>query len=118
MRAKSKDVLSVTQTGLVLGIGRQTAYTQCRRNLLTEHREGIPCHRIGNRILVYRAELEAWLGFPIVVPPEDEKPCAAPSPSPSPSKPKPMPAPPAKAERRRSPRRPRRVPPEQGTLPF
>jgi hypothetical protein len=110
VRAKSKDVLSVEQTAQVLGIGRQTAYAQCRLNLRTERREGIPCHRISTRILVYRAELEAWLGFPIVLPPADEEPQPPPA--------VPAPAPPATAERRQSPRRARRVPPEQGTLPF
>lgn len=116
MRAKSNDVLSVTQTGLVLGVGRQTAYTQCRLNLASEHREGIPCHRIGTRILVYRAELEAWLGFPIVVPPLDEKPRIAPPPrTPTPT---PAPASTAEAARPRPPRRPRPVPPDQGVLPF
>jgi hypothetical protein len=114
VRAKSKNVLSVAQTASVLGIGRGTAYTQCRLNLLTDHREGIPCHRISNRILVYRAELEAWLGFPIEVPPADDTPPAV---SPPPTAP-PAPPPPATAERPKSSRRPRRVPPEQGTLPF
>jgi hypothetical protein len=111
VRAKSKDVLSVEQTAQVLGIGRQTAYDQCRLNLRTERREGIPCHRISTRILVYRAELEAWLGFPIVLPPADEQPQPAPPAVPAP-------APPPAAERQRSPRRARRIPPEQGTLPF
>jgi hypothetical protein len=111
MRAKSKDVLSVVQTAQVLGIGRQTAYAQCRLNLRTDHREGIPCHRISTRILVYRAELEAWLGFPIVLPPADDETQPAPPATPAPT-------PPATAERRQSPRRARRVPPEQGTLPF
>ena len=112
MRAKSKDVLSVAQTAQVLGIGRQTAYAQCRLNLLTERREGIPCHRISTRILVYRAELEAWLGFPIVLPPADDEP------QPAPREVRPPAAPPPAAERQQSSRRARRVPPEQGTLPF
>jgi hypothetical protein len=115
VRAKSKNVLSVAQTASVLGIGRGTAYTQCRLNLLTDHREGIPCHRISNRILVYRAELEAWLGFPIEVPPADDTPPAVSLPPPAAP---PAPPPPATADRPKSSRRPRRVPPEQGTLPF
>lgn len=115
MRAKYKNVLTVEQTASVLGIGRGTAYTQCRLNLLTEHREGIPCHRISNRILVYRAELEAWLGFPIEVPQADDTP--PPASQPPPAAP-PAPPTPATADRPKSSRSPRRVPPEQGTLPF
>lgn len=117
MRAKSKNVLSVAQTASVLGIGRGTAYTQCRLNLLTDHREGIPCHRISNRILVYRAELEAWLGFPIEVPPADDTPPPASQP-PTPATAPPVPPPPGAADPPKSSRRPRRLPPEQGTLPF
>jgi hypothetical protein len=73
MRRASKDVLTVEQAAQVLGIGRQTAYTQCRLFLApNSSRDGIPCHRIGRLILIYRAEFEAWLGFPIEWPPVAE----------------------------------------------
>ncbi len=111
MRRRSNDVLTVEETAQVLGIGRQTAYAQCRSFLATDGREGIPCHRIGRRILIYRAELEAWLGFPIVWPPESNEPPAATPPArlaPSP----------ASSKRRRTKRRDRRVNVGQATLPF
>ncbi len=57
------------QMATVVGVGRQTAYAQCRLFLATDGNEGIPCHRIGRLILIYRAELERWLGFPILWPP-------------------------------------------------
>ncbi|HEV2810484.1 MAG TPA: helix-turn-helix domain-containing protein [Acidimicrobiales bacterium] len=99
------------ETAQVLGIGRQTAYAQCRRFLATDGREGIPCHRIGRRILIYRAELEAWLGFPIVWPPEGQEPLADAPPAPlAPS--------PASSERSRTKRRDGRVNVGQATLPF
>jgi len=74
MRRASKDVLTVEQAAQVLGIGRQSAYVQCRLFLAPDSREGIPCHRIGRLILIYRAEFEAWLGFPIEWPPVAEEP--------------------------------------------
>ncbi len=110
MRRRSNDVLAVEETAQVLGIGRQTAYSECRRFLATDGREGIPCHRIGRRILIYRAELEAWLGFSIVWPPESNEPPAG--------------APPARLaastnpKRARNKRRGRRVNVGQATLPF
>jgi excisionase family DNA binding protein len=111
MRRRSKDVLAVEETAQVLGIGRQTAYAQCRLFLATDGREGIPCHRIGRRILIYRAELEAWLGFPVVWPPESQEPPAAAPPA------RPAPAP-ANSKRRSTKRRDRRVNVGQATLPF
>jgi excisionase family DNA binding protein len=111
MRRRSNDVLTVEETAQVLGIGRQTAYAQCRLCLATDGREGIPCHRIGRRILIYRAELEGWLGFPIVWPPESNEPLAATPPArlaPSP----------ASSKRRSTKRRDRRVNVGQATLPF
>jgi hypothetical protein len=112
MRRASKDVLTVEQAAEVLGVGRQTAYTQCRLFLAPNgSRDGIPCHRIGRLILIYRAEFEAWLGFAIEWPPVAEKPTAPPpaeviatgsSPTRRPS----------------SPRRDRRVTVDQQALPF
>ncbi len=111
MRRRSKDVLAVEDTAQVLGIGRQTAYAQCRLFLATDGREGIPCHRIGRRILIYRAELEAWLGFPIVWPPESHDPLAAAPPAGRAS-------PSANSGRPRTKGRDRRVNVGQATLPF
>ena len=110
MRSRSKDVLTVEQAARVLGIGRQTAYAQCRRFLATDTREGIPCHRIGRLILVYRAELEAWLGFALVWPPEDVEPAPAPA-SPSGTSP-------STSTRSSATSRTRRVAADQPTLPF
>ena len=111
MRRASKDVLTVEQTAQVLGIGRQTAYAQCRLSLASDRREGIPCHRIGRLILIYRAELETWLGFEIVWPPQDDDPQPAPSP--------PRSATPPPGPKRSSPqRRVRRATFDQATLPF
>ena len=111
MRRASKDVLTVEQTAQVLGIGRQTAYAQCRLSLASDRREGIPCHRIGRLILIYRAELETWLGFEIVWPPQDGDPQPAPSP--------PRSVTPPPGPTRSSPqRRVRRATVDQATLPF
>ncbi len=41
MRHRAKNVLTVEQTAEVLGIGRQTAYAECRVFLLTDRRKGI-----------------------------------------------------------------------------
>ena len=77
MRQRSRDVLTVEQMAVVVGVGRQSAYAQCRLYLSTEGREGIPCHRVGRLILIYRAELEAWFGFPIVWPRNGDEPVAS-----------------------------------------
>ena len=110
MRRTSKDVLTVEQTAQVLGIGRQTAYAQCRLFLATDRREGIPCHRIGRLILIYRAELERWLGFPIVWPPEVDEPV--------PAQTSPDATSPPSSKRPNSQRRDSRIGAEQTTLPF
>ena len=111
MRRASKDVLTVEQTAQVLGIGRQTAYAQCRLSLASDRREGIPCHRIGRLLLIYRAELETWLGFEIVWPPKDDDRQPAP--------PSPRSATPPPGQKRSSPqRRVRRATVDQATLPF
>jgi hypothetical protein len=101
----------VEQTAQVLGIGRQTAYAQCRLSLASDRREGIPCHRIGRLILIYRAELETWLGFEIVWPPQgdDPKPALAPPPSANP---------PPGPNRPNLQRRVRRATVDQASLPF
>ncbi len=111
MARRSNDVLTVEQTAQVLGIGRQTAYAQCRLCLATDGREGIPCHRIGRLILIYRHELEVWLGFPIVGPPENDEPASAP-PSASGT------TSPGASTRSRASGRTRRVNADQATLPF
>ena len=110
MRSFSKGVLTVEQTAGVLGIGRQTAYAQCRLSIATEGREGIPCRRICRRIHIYRAELEAWLCFTIEWPPKCDEPAPAPPVAPDVASP-------AKSKRRSS-RRYRPVNVEQATLPF
>ncbi len=92
MTRRSNDVISVEQVADIVGIGRQSAYAQCRLYLATGGGEGVPCHRIGRLIRIYRAELEGWLGFPIELP-------APESPT-------------------RHSRRTRRVPVEQPSLPF
>ncbi len=111
MRRASKDVLTVEQTAQVLGIGRQTAYAQCRLSLASDRREGIPCHRIGRLILIYRTELETWLGFEIVWPPQRD--------DPKPALPPPRSATPPSGPKQPSPqRRVRRATVDQATLPF
>jgi excisionase family DNA binding protein len=72
MPRRSSDVLSVEEMASVVGVGRQTAYAQCRLWLASDGRDGIPCRRVGRLILVYRNELERWLGFPFVWPPDNE----------------------------------------------
>lgn len=99
------------QTAQVLGIGRQTAYAQCRLSLASDRHEGIPCHRIGRLILIYRAELETWLGFEIVWPPKDGDRQPAPPPPPSAT---PRPGPTRSSPRRRV----GRATVDQATLPF
>ncbi len=111
MRRQARDVLTVEQAAQVLGIGRQTAYAQCRLSLATDRREGIPCHRIGRLILIYRAELEAWLGFQIVWPPEDNEPVPAQPAAPRTTSP-------ASSQRTSSKGRGRRRVADQATLPF
>ena len=110
VRSRSQDVLTVEQAARVLGIGRQTAYAQCRLFLASDSREGIPCHRIGRLILIYRAELEAWLGFAIVWPPADVEPAPAPA--------SPLGTSPSTSRRSRTTSRIRRVAADQPTLPF
>jgi hypothetical protein len=50
-------MLSVEQARAVLGIGRSLAYSEVRRYLATEGREGIPAVRIGPVIRVPRVGL-------------------------------------------------------------
>lgn len=111
MPRRSNDVLSVEQMAAVVGVGRQTAYAQCRLWLATDGRDGIPCHRIGRLILVYRHELETWLGFAIAWPPTE------PPAPPAPAGTNASDASPA-STRPRSNRRTRRVNADQATLPF
>jgi len=112
MTRRSNDVISVEQMADVVGIGRQSAYAQCRLYLVTGGAEGVPCHRIGRLIRIYRAELERWLGFPIEVPAPVE---ATTDPTPTVTRPAPTSAP---ESRTRPSRRSRRVPAEQPSLPF
>ncbi len=111
MRRRAKNVLTVEQTAEVLGIGRQTAYAECRTFLSTDGRKGIPCHRLGRLILIYRAELEAWLGFPIDWPPK----CDEPAPAPPAARPATVPT---RSNRSNSKRPKGRLNVEQTTLPF
>lgn len=112
MSRRSNDVLTVEQMAEVVGVGRQSAYAQCRLYLATGGAEGVPCHRIGRLIRIYRAELEAWLGFPLDLMSTLDTPL-------SPTAVKTEPAPIAAADPRpRAKRRPRRVVAEQATLPF
>lgn len=55
-------VFTVTEAAEVLGIGRSTAYEEARRFLETDGRVGLPCVRMGRRILVPHAALERFLG--------------------------------------------------------
>ena len=110
MRRVSNGVLTVEQTAGVLGIGRQTAYAECRTFLSTDGRKGIPCRRLGRLILIYRAELEAWLGFPIEWPPKCDDPVPPPPVAPDVASPV--------KSKRRSSRRDQRINVEQATLPF
>lgn len=52
-----RQTLTVEEVGRVLGIGRQLAYDQVRAGL-------IPALRLGQRWVVPRAALEAWLAEP------------------------------------------------------
>lgn len=113
MTSRSKDVLSVEQMAGIVGVGRQTAYAQCRRWLASNGADGIPCRRVGRLILVYRYELETWLGFPIEAPSNVEAitaPAPAPVTEPRPSRPA--------TQRPRTQRRPNRTSADQTTLPF
>lgn len=112
MPQRSKDVLTVEQMAAVLGIGRQSAYAQCRLYLASGGTDGVPCHRIGRLIRIYRAELEGWLGFPIELPTTVDPPVAS-----TPVVTRSAPAP-AADPRPRAKRRPRRVVVGQATLPF
>jgi hypothetical protein len=108
MPRRSNDVLSVEQTATIVGVGRQSAYAQCRRWLATDGAEGIPCRRVGRLILVYRHELERWLGFRIVLPQSSDAPRVTSASAPQ------CPAP----RRSRSTSRSRSDIAEQTTLPF
>lgn len=112
MPRRSNDVLTVEQMAEVVGVGRQSAYAQCRLYLASDGAEGVPCHRIGRLIRIYRAELEAWLGFPIDLTSTLDTPL---SPTAVGTQPAPIPT---AAPRPRAKRRPRRVVAEQATLPF
>src|SRR5438128_2209226 len=95
----------------VVGVGRQTAYAQCRRWLASNGADGIPCRRVGRLILVYRHELETWLGFPIAWPPNgDVSPTSTPNTEPQPARPA--------TTHPRTTRRTRRANADQTTLPF
>ena len=50
-------MLTVEQARNVLGIGRSLAYSEVRRYLATDGREGIPAVRIGSAIRIPRAGL-------------------------------------------------------------
>lgn len=109
---RSNDVISVEQMADIVGVGRQSAYAQCRLYLASGGTEGVPCHRIGRLIRIYRTELERWLGFPVDLPEPTD---AAPIPTPTPPRPSAAATP---DDRTRPTRRPRRVTAEQPTLPF
>lgn len=119
MPRRSNDVLTVEEMAEVIGVGRQSAYAQCRLYLATDGGEGVPCHRIGRLIRIYRVELEGWLGFPVDLSGALDT-ALAPTPTgtqPVPTPTQPVPTPTAEP-RPRVKRRPRRVVAEQATLPF
>src|SRR5262249_39116143 len=63
------DFLTAEEAGLVLRIGRASAYREARRFEATGGAAGIPVERIGKQYRVPRRLLEAKLGGPITWPP-------------------------------------------------
>ena len=58
MKSTTRVTLTVEEAAAILGIGRTSAYAAARAGEL-------PCIRIGGRILVIRAGLEALLRCPV-----------------------------------------------------
>ena len=54
MLENNKLALSVTEAATILGVSRPTVYTLI-------HREDFPVFKIGNRTLISRAGLAAWI---------------------------------------------------------
>lgn len=55
-------VLGPREVAPLLDIGTTLAYDQCRAYLETKGATGIPCRRVGQRIIISKIELLQWLG--------------------------------------------------------
>jgi hypothetical protein len=55
--------LTVPEAANLLGLGRSAAYEQARRYIATGGREGLPCLRLGRRLIVPSAPLRSILGL-------------------------------------------------------
>lgn len=57
---RTKPFLSVAEAAELLGVSRTMAYELTNAWLATDGKTGIPCIRLGRRILVHRASLDEW----------------------------------------------------------
>ena len=55
--------VTVERAAKLAGISRGVAYEQARRFLASGGQTGLPCRRLGRRLLVPTALLLAWLGI-------------------------------------------------------
>lgn len=58
--ANARPFLSIDEAALQLGISRSSTYEAANAWLRTDGERGLPCVRIGRRILVPRAAIERW----------------------------------------------------------
>ncbi len=66
---RAPDLLTVSQTALLMQLGRSTTYALVRRFVETGGAEGIPALVVGGQYRIPRARLEAMTGGPITWPP-------------------------------------------------
>ena len=66
---RAPDLLTVSQTALLMQLGRSTTYALVRRFVETGGVEGIPALLVGGQYRIPRARLEAMTGGPITWPP-------------------------------------------------
>lgn len=66
---RAPDLLTVSQTALLMQLGRSTTYALVRRFVETGGVEGIPALVVGGQYRIPRARLEAMTGGPITWPP-------------------------------------------------
>lgn len=68
---KARPFVRVEDAAAQLGISRSSAYEAANAWLRTEGGEGLPCIRIGRRILVPQAAIDRWAAIGTTVEPDD-----------------------------------------------